>query len=207
MSSDPWKILNLKPTRNKQLIEQTWRRLASKYHPDRGGDAEQFKLIRAAYEQALVKSKTVIEITTPKITLPINLSMGCSEVLRSEYVDIAFEHHEEKLQCSALIPEWEAEWGRQKCILVNTNNVNLMVNITLVDDELIWKDKLIWQPTIDLMPVLESRMITAKWNQQLVNIPVDCYGHGVLTSQGYKINEDTRLDIIVQPKYIWPKTT
>lgn len=207
MPLDPWKILNLRPTRDKQLIEQAWRRLASKHHPDHGGDAEQFKLIRTAYEQALIKSNIVIEVTIPKPTLPINLVMGCSEVLRSEYVDIEFEYQQERLRCNTLIPEWEAEWGRKKCILVNTNNVNLMVNITLVDDELAWNKELVWQPTLELVPVLESCVIKAKWNQQIVNIPVDCYGHGVLTSQGYKINEDKRLDIIVQPKYIWPKTT
>ena len=203
---DPWKVLKLKPTKDKQLISHAWRKLASQYHPDHGGDPELFKLLRAAYEQALAKSNTVIEITKTANTVPVAVTLGCSDVLRPQYITVKFDYLGEMLECSVLIPEWETEWGRKKSILVRTNQINLMVNITVEDDELEWQNgMLLWRPQLDLVPVLETRTISATWDRQLLNLEVDDNGHAVLISQGYKINEGDRLDIIVQPKYIWPK--
>jgi len=205
-TDDPWKVLKLKPTRDKQAISHAWRKLASQYHPDHGGDPELFKLLRAAYEQALVKSSTIVEIKKTVSTVPVAVTLGCSEVLRPQYITVRFDYLSEILECSILIPEWEAEWGRNKSILVRANQLNLMVNITLENDELVWQEEqLIWQPKLDLVSVLETRVISATWDRQLLKLSVDDNGHAVLISQGYKINEGDRLDISVQPKYIWPK--
>lgn len=205
MPLDPWKILDLRPTKDRQQIERAWRKLASIHHPDRGGDAEKFKIVREAYEKALVKSKTIVEIVRPASTVSVNLTLGCSEVLRSQYMNIAFVHNNERVECNALIPEWETEWGRNKFILISTSDsISIMLNVTLIDDDLIWGQQLIWQPKLDLIPVLESRQISIYWQNQHVNIPVDSYGRGMLESYGYKNSQGERLDILVNPIYRWP---
>lgn len=205
MPMDPWKILDLRPTKDRQQIEKAWRRLASLHHPDHGGDAEKFKEIREAYEQALNKSKTIVDVIRPASNVSVSISLGCSEVLRPQYITIQFEHKHKKLECNALIPEWEAEWGRNKFILVSTNdNINIMLNVVLKDDELTWNNQLVWRPVLELQPVLDTRQILLHWQNQHINIPVDCYGQGVLISQGYKNSQGERLDILVDPVYRWP---
>lgn len=203
---DPWKLLNLKPTRDKQQIDQAWRRLASIHHPDHGGNAETFKQIRTAYEQALDWDHTKpikIPVTT---STSVSITLKTSEVLRSQYTTVEFEYKGQLITCSVLIPEWETDWGDRKTILVRTNSINLMLTIYLENDDLEWNGKqLTWRPVLDLEPVLDSRYIIAQWNQEEIKLAVDCYGHSVLISQGYKTSRGDRLDIIVQPKYIWPK--
>lgn len=203
---DPWKLLNLNPTRDKQQIDRAWRKLASIHHPDHGGDPETFKQIRAAYEQALDwdHSKPIkIPVTS---SLSVSISLKAIEVLRSQYTTVEFEHKGQTITCSVLVPEWETDWGDKKSILVRTNSINLMLTIHLENDELEWDGtKLTWRPELDLEPVLDSRYITVQWLQEEIKLPVDCYGHSVLSSQGYKTSRGDRLNIIVQPKYIWPK--
>ncbi len=46
-------VLGLTELCSRSEVESAYRRLALKYHPDRGGDAEQFKCIHRAYEEAL----------------------------------------------------------------------------------------------------------------------------------------------------------
>ena len=44
--------LGLPPSANLEEVERAYRELAKKVHPDRGGNAEQFKRLQALYEQA-----------------------------------------------------------------------------------------------------------------------------------------------------------
>ena len=204
--TNPWKLLNIPPTKDKEAISKAWRKLASIHHPDHGGDEDTFKQIRTAYEQALKKCNTVVEVVRPSSTITVNLSLGCSQVLTPQYVSIEFDYQNKTVECSVLIPEWEVEWGRKKSLLVKTNQgITLMIHAELYDDDLIWTDQLIWTPALELAPVLESRTISLIWNHKDIKLSVDNYGHAVLLSQGYKTIEGDRLNITVQPKYIWPK--
>ena len=46
-----WKTLGVRPgSQDKDELKKTYRRLALKHHPDRGGNEEQFKQINEAYE-------------------------------------------------------------------------------------------------------------------------------------------------------------
>jgi curved DNA-binding protein CbpA len=47
---DYYKILKLKKDCSKEDIENTFRKLSKKYHPDRGGDTEVYSLIQDAYQ-------------------------------------------------------------------------------------------------------------------------------------------------------------
>lgn len=47
---DLYKILKVKKEATSEEIEASFRKLARKYHPDRGGDAEVFSLLQEAYE-------------------------------------------------------------------------------------------------------------------------------------------------------------
>jgi len=46
---DPYKILGVPEEADSQTIKKAYRKLASQYHPDRGGDAEKFKEVAEAY--------------------------------------------------------------------------------------------------------------------------------------------------------------
>jgi DnaJ-domain-containing protein 1 len=45
-----WRTLDLQPGAEPDRIRVAYRRLAARHHPDRGGDAEQFRRVREAYE-------------------------------------------------------------------------------------------------------------------------------------------------------------
>jgi DnaJ-class molecular chaperone len=50
--------LDLPEGATKAQVEAQFRRLAKVHHPDCGGDAEDFKRIRAAYEEAIARRVT-----------------------------------------------------------------------------------------------------------------------------------------------------
>ena len=48
--SSPYSILYLTPNAPDFIVKSVYKTLAFKYHPDKGGDAEQFQVFRDAYE-------------------------------------------------------------------------------------------------------------------------------------------------------------
>ena len=52
-SNEWWCVLRAPPDATRDEIEHAYRRQARVVHPDMGGDAESFRKLRAAYEQAL----------------------------------------------------------------------------------------------------------------------------------------------------------
>jgi molecular chaperone DnaJ len=50
MSKDYYKVLGIEKNASKEEIKKAYRKLALKYHPDRGGDQEKFKEINEAYQ-------------------------------------------------------------------------------------------------------------------------------------------------------------
>lgn len=55
VEDDPYAVLHLRPTAPPAIIRAAWRELAKSLHPDRGGDVEQFKRAKAAYDQLMAK--------------------------------------------------------------------------------------------------------------------------------------------------------
>ncbi len=51
-----WKILKIKKESSKDEIQNAYKAMARIHHPDMGGDAEQFKKLKKAYDEALVKT-------------------------------------------------------------------------------------------------------------------------------------------------------
>lgn len=49
-----YKVLNVDPTSSWADIQKAYRKLAAMHHPDRGGDAEHFHLVKTAYDQLKV---------------------------------------------------------------------------------------------------------------------------------------------------------
>lgn len=52
MSDQAFKYLGLHPTATPEEVKDRWRELLKTHHPDQGGDAESFKVLRAAYQDA-----------------------------------------------------------------------------------------------------------------------------------------------------------
>jgi len=52
--NDAWAVLELEPGASPAAVRRAYRRLAGRHHPDRGGDAEQFRRVREAYELLMV---------------------------------------------------------------------------------------------------------------------------------------------------------
>ena len=48
--TDPWEALGLQKGASDEDIKKSYRKLAMKHHPDKGGDPEQFKKIQGAYD-------------------------------------------------------------------------------------------------------------------------------------------------------------
>lgn len=216
-SNDPWKVLNIKPTKDQDKINRAWRKLASEHHPDKGGDAEKFKRARAAYEQALRLSSKIIEIVQTVKKFKINVQIGCSIVLTKKHWRLNWHDDENNAsQCEVTIPAWKMAWGRSHTLLVknlitkNGHPAELEINVKINDDDIIFnleQQELIWQPTLELEPVMENRQFTACLNQELVTVTVDDYGNGLLKSHGFLDNANNKINIIVKPKYVWPRRT
>ena len=50
MNGDPWAVLGLEPGASQEEVRRAWRAAAARCHPDRGGDPEEFRVAKAAYE-------------------------------------------------------------------------------------------------------------------------------------------------------------
>lgn len=53
MANNPFETLGLPPTATTEEVKAKWKSLASQHHPDKGGDAETFQLMREAYSKAI----------------------------------------------------------------------------------------------------------------------------------------------------------
>ena len=50
MQKDYYKVLNVSSSASQEEIKKAYRKLAHKYHPDKGGDEKKFKEINEAYQ-------------------------------------------------------------------------------------------------------------------------------------------------------------
>lgn len=53
MSTTPFEELGLSPEATEAEVRAKWRELASQHHPDKGGNAENFRRYHTAYEEAM----------------------------------------------------------------------------------------------------------------------------------------------------------
>ncbi len=49
----PWEVLEIHKTDDESIIKKAYYKLARLYHPDKGGDEEDFKSLNDAYEKAM----------------------------------------------------------------------------------------------------------------------------------------------------------
>lgn len=52
-----WTVLGVAPDADRPTIEAAWRRLVRQHHPDAGGDLERFRVVQAAYDQAMATAR------------------------------------------------------------------------------------------------------------------------------------------------------
>jgi hypothetical protein len=207
--ADPWKTLNLSPTKDQHAIEQAWRRLASQHHPDRGGDVELFRQARESYELALKLSSSVIPIVKVGPKVQISVSLGRSRVLAACELTVRWINAQDKEQfCALEIPQWQDGWGSSRILTLKdpSSKSTLHFNVQLHDDDLILiNNQLVWKPTVELVPILKSRKLTATLNSCEYSVDIDDHGNGLLRSQGYLTRQGEKSNILVQPRYVWPK--
>ena len=51
MAADPYQVLGVSKNASQDEIQQAYRKLAKKHHPDRNGDSEMFRRVQTAWEQ------------------------------------------------------------------------------------------------------------------------------------------------------------
>ena len=52
-TSDPWRVLGLRPGAPREDVARAWRSLAARHHPDAGGDPDRFRELVAAKDRLL----------------------------------------------------------------------------------------------------------------------------------------------------------
>ena len=90
--SNPWKVLGLKDTANTEELKRQYKRLAATFHPDKGGNPEQFRYITDAYDEAkqLIATRK-IEVNVDIISSPKELISLLGQNVVISYNDIEFE--------------------------------------------------------------------------------------------------------------------
>lgn len=63
------KLLKVKPSTTRAELKKQYKLAAQKYHPDRGGNHDDFIQLQKEYEQALIKVAKPIKKKTKKWTL------------------------------------------------------------------------------------------------------------------------------------------
>lgn len=75
---DAWQVLGVTPGCDIETARQAYRALAKEHHPDRGGDAQQFRLVREAWE--LIRTgrapKPVAQPVNPFAGRPVSFTIA-----------------------------------------------------------------------------------------------------------------------------------
>lgn len=201
----------MKPTRDVKAISDAWRRLAQTTHPDKGGSAEQFQEARDAYNQALVLAPTLVEIRRPNKNLSFRLFLKASTVVNASTEMVEFYDHTGRLvSCTVNIPAWHLQWGANQTLRVvnieatDGTLINLDISCCIQNDSLtINKEGLLLEPEVTAASAIGQDSISFDWNGAMYKINIDKYGCGLLYSQGYLLEDGSRSNILVKPKYVF----
>lgn len=203
-------MLGINPTSNQSVISNAWRRLAQATHPDKGGSTDAFDSARKAYEQALALAPTIIEIKRPAKLLSFKLSLAASEVLDKSVKDIEFyDHLGCVIECTINIPAWQMSWGKEQTLKVpdidvsDGSAITLIITCTVRNDSLVIEESgLALTPEVLAADAIGKDSIEFFW-QGRHKISIDKYGQGLLYSKGYLLEDGSRANILVKPKYVF----
>lgn len=203
-------MLGINPTNNQSVISNAWRRLAQTTHPDKGGSTDAFDDARKAYEQAVLLAPTIIEIKRPAKLLSFKLSLAAGEVLDKSVKDIEFYDHLGRIvECTINIPAWQMSWGKEQTLKVTDIEVSDGSTITLIitccihnDSLIIEESGLVLTPEILAADAISKSSIEFIWRGKQ-KISIDKYGQGLLYSKGYLLEDGSRANILVKPKYVF----
>lgn len=200
----------MKPTRNVKVISDAWRRLAQTTHPDKGGNADSFAEVRAAYKQALLLAPNVIEVKRPDRKLSFKLTLSASDVINDTDRQVEFyDHLGQIITIWVTIPAWKMEWGTTQMLRLqsipvsDSTTVTLDIICDLCNDLLtITKSGLVLEPEVLAKDAIDQHQISFEW-MGTQTITIDKHGQGLLYSAGYYMEDGTRGNILVVPKYVF----
>ena len=158
----------------------------------------------------MVLAPTIIEIKRPNKVLSFKLSLAASEVLDKSVKDIEFYDHLGRIiECTVNIPAWQIAWGNEQTLKVpdievsDGSSINLIIACTLYNDILVIENTgLILTPEINAVDAINHSTISFFW-QGRQQISIDKYGQGLLYSKGYLLEDGSRANILVKPKYVF----
>ena len=105
-------------------VKQAYRKLASKHHPDKGGNTGKFIELQQAYHEIL-NSKVgsyqvpINSIKTVKVKIPLE------KLLEPHTVDITVDDKVVEVN----LPAWEPKWGNEHTFFIQDSNLKLSVEV------------------------------------------------------------------------------
>jgi DnaJ-class molecular chaperone len=84
---NPWDILNIATSASQEEIKQAFKQLAMKYHPDRGGNADDFNRVVMAYEK--LRKNTIVPIIVTPHTHLVNVKLTIKQQIEGvdDYIE------------------------------------------------------------------------------------------------------------------------
>ncbi len=201
--------MGISPTKDQRKITEAWRKLANQTHPDKGGSSQAFQAVKEAYEQAIAASHNIIEVKRVR-TLAFKLTLLATDVINDSKHAVEFYDHKQKVvTCDVSIPAWHLAWGKQQILRINDvevsdgTSVTVDISVNIKDDTLLLTDQgLLLEPEVYAKDAVGADNITVDW-QGHHKIAIDKYGQGILYSKGYLLEDNSRANILVRPKYIF----
>ena len=158
----------------------------------------------------MILAPTIIEIKRPNKVMSFKLSLAASEVLDKSVKDIEFyDHLGCIIECTVNIPAWQIAWGNEQTLKVpdievsDGSTITLIITCSIQNDSLIIEESgLVLTPEVLAIDVIGKNLVEFIWRGKH-KISIDKYGQGLLYSKGYLLEDGSRANILVKPKYVF----
>jgi DnaJ-class molecular chaperone len=156
--NNPWDILGVHVSASYDEVKQAYRRLAMKYHPDKGGNIEMFNLIHSAYEN--IKNRNPVPVLSqPDITM-ITLKLSIRQQIEglNDYVSVVDPKTKKELLLKVKIPPGARHEDKIK---INYKGRQYIINILEKRDPVFTRQgfNIIMEKQIDIVDAMRGSQI------------------------------------------------